>query len=117
VNTASMCGAIVAQLPVTDTGVMPYCVSKAGVKHLTKALAAEWAQYNVCVNCISPGYVATSLIAGKPTEVTDFDNLLTPMHRPGRPEEIVGGVLYLASDASSFTTGSDLTVDGGYTVW
>jgi sorbose reductase len=117
VNTASMCATIVPQLPMMDTGLMPYCVSKAGVKHLTKALAAEWAQYNVYVNSISPGYVTTALIAGKPQEVLDSDNLATPLHREARPEEIVGGVLYLVSDASSFTTGCDLTIDGGYTVW
>jgi NAD(P)-dependent dehydrogenase (short-subunit alcohol dehydrogenase family) len=117
INTSSMCGTIVAQLRVMDTGMLPYCVSKAGVKHLTKALAAEWAQYNICVNCISPGYVTTPLIAGKPAEAVDFDNLATPMRRPAQPEEMVGGVLYLSSDASSFCTGCDLIVDGGYTVW
>ena len=117
VNTSSMCVTIVARLPAMDTGVTPYCVSKAGVKHLTKSLAAEWAEYNVYVNTISPGYVATALISGKPVGVVDLDNLATPMHRPGQPEEIVGAVLYLASDASSFATGCDLMIDGGYTVW
>jgi NAD(P)-dependent dehydrogenase (short-subunit alcohol dehydrogenase family) len=117
VNTASMCGSIVAHVGAMDTGVTPYCVSKAAVKHLTKALAAEWAEYNVYVNSISPGYVTTALISGKPTDATELDNMATPLRRPGRPEEIVGAVLYLVSDASSFTTGCDLVVDGGYTVW
>jgi len=117
VNTSSMCGTVVPRLSVMDTGLMPYCVSKAGVRHLTKCLAAEWAEHNITVNCISPGYVTTALIAGKPKEALDSDNLATPMHREAKPEEIVGGVLYLVSDASSFTTGCDLLIDGGYTIW
>jgi sorbose reductase len=117
VNTASMSGTIVNRLPVVDSGLIPYCVSKAGVKHLTKALAAEWAQYNICVNSISPGYAATPFTEKTPPEMVELRLLATPMHRQAQAEEFVGGVLLLASDASSFTTGSDFVIDGGYTIW
>jgi len=96
-----------------------YCTAKAGVKHLTKALAVEWAEHNICVNSISPGYITTPItefILDSP-EILNQENSLTPMHRQGKAEEMVGGVLYLASDASSFTTGHDLIMDGGHTVW
>jgi NAD(P)-dependent dehydrogenase (short-subunit alcohol dehydrogenase family) len=117
INTASMSGTIINTMPGVDTGVLPYCVSKAGVKHLTKALAAEWVDYNICVNSISPGYVATPFTAHAPAETVALWDQMTPMRRQAKPEEIVGGVLYLASDAASFATGTDLIVDGGYTVW
>lgn len=117
INTASMSGTIVNQLPVIDSGLVPYCVSKAAVKHLTKALAAEWAEHNICVNCISPGYVSTPFTEKTPPEMVELSNRATPMRRPAQPEEIVGGVLFLASDASSYTTGCDLVMDGGYTIW
>jgi NAD(P)-dependent dehydrogenase (short-subunit alcohol dehydrogenase family) len=117
VNTASMSGTIVNNIPVPDTGIAPYCVSKAGVKHLTKALASEWAQHNICVNSLSPGYVTTPFTAKTPTEMVALRIQATPMRRQAQPEEIVGGLLYLASDASSYTTGCDLILDGGYTIW
>jgi NAD(P)-dependent dehydrogenase (short-subunit alcohol dehydrogenase family) len=117
INTASMSATIVNQLPFVDSGLVPYCVSKAGVKHLTRALAAEWAQYNICVNCISPGYATTPFTEKTPPEMVNLRILGTPMQRQARPEEMVGGVLLLASDASSYATGCDLVMDGGYTIW
>ena len=106
-------------MPVTDVGIVAYCTAKAGVKHLTKALTMEWVQHNIYVNSISPGYIITPLTQkaqGIP-ESLDHLNRTTPMHRQGKVEELVGGVIYLASDASGFTTGFDLIMDGGYTVW
>ena len=121
INTASMSASIVnslGELPGKGWAVA-YCASKAGVKHLTKALAAEWVEHNVLVNSISPGYMITPMtqFVQETPEILAEENLRIPMHRQGRPEELVGGVLYLASDASSYTTGIDLIMDGGYTVW
>jgi sorbose reductase len=119
VNTASMSGTIVNNFPTTGTGLVAYCTAKAGVKHLTKSLAMEWVQHNICVNSISPGYIITPMtqfVQDNP-EILAHENLTTPMHRQATPEEMVGGVLYLASDAASFTTGCDLIMDGGHTAW
>ncbi len=119
INTASMSATVVNNMPVIDSMLVPYCVSKAGVRQLTRALALEWISYNVYVNCISPGYVVTPMTAfvQENPELLAHENQTTPIHRQARPEEMVGGVLYLASDASSYTTGCDLIMDGGHTVW
>lgn len=119
INTASMSATIINNIPAIDAGLIPYCVAKAGVRQLTRGLALEWTKHNVFVNCISPGYVVTPLTSGSRDD-PDFVRLIedmTPMHRQAQPEEMVGGLLYLASDASSFTTGCDLIMDGGHTVW
>lgn len=92
-----------------------YNVSKAGAMHLAKSLAVEWAGFARC-NSVSPGYTDTALSGPVPTEDRAKWWLLTPMGREGQPEEIVGAYIYLASDASSYTTGADIRVDGGYTL-
>jgi gluconate 5-dehydrogenase len=123
VNTASMAASIVTNIPFEvmpmGVGLAAYCAAKAGVRQLTKALALEWAQHNVYVNSISPGYITTPITAFilDSPEILAQENSLTPMHRQGQAEEMVGGVLYFASDASSFTTGQDLIMDGGHTIW
>jgi NAD(P)-dependent dehydrogenase (short-subunit alcohol dehydrogenase family) len=94
-----------------------YNASKAAVHQLTKSLAAEWAPFGVRVNALAPGYVKTEMAPVedprfKPHWVDD-----APMQRYAVPEELGPSLLYLASDASSFTTGSVLVVDGGYTLW
>ncbi|HUJ75894.1 MAG TPA: SDR family oxidoreductase, partial [bacterium] len=96
-----------------------YCVAKAGVAHLTRAMAAQWAADGVRVNALAPGYILTDQTAASARipEVYQRNLKATPMGRYGRIEELAGSLLYLASDASSFMTGSVLTVDGGYTVW
>lgn len=116
VNIASMYGIIV-------NNPQPQCnynTSKAGSIMLTKSLACEWAERGVRVNCISPGYTRTALIQKR------FDNhdpilnewlRFVPMNRFASPDELVGAALYLASDAASYTTGTMLSVDGGYTCW
>jgi NAD(P)-dependent dehydrogenase (short-subunit alcohol dehydrogenase family) len=115
INIASMSGSIV-NVPQPQCS---YNASKAGVIHLTKSLASEWAKYNIRVNSISPGYMKTAMT--EKTLETDMAKdwwlRLTPMGRPGLPCELGGAVVYLASDASSFMTGADLIIDGGYTVW
>jgi NAD(P)-dependent dehydrogenase (short-subunit alcohol dehydrogenase family) len=94
-----------------------YNASKAAVHQLTKSLAAEWAPHNVRVNALAPGYVKTEMA---PVDDPTFKPLWVddpPMGRYALPEEMGPSVVYLASDASSFMTGSVLVVDGGYTLW
>jgi NAD(P)-dependent dehydrogenase (short-subunit alcohol dehydrogenase family) len=95
----------------------PYAVSKAAVHHLTKSLAAEWANKGVRVNAIAPGYVKTEIAS---TEYEDYRHYWkdeVPMQRYATPDEIAPTALLLASDAGSFITGSIFVVDGGYTLW
>ena len=115
INTASMSGRVVNR-PQSQAS---YNASKAGVVHLTKSLAAEWAPYGIRVNSISPGYILTALV-NKIPEVAQhlpFWTELTPVGRLGQVEDLQGAVVFLASDASDFMTGHDLVIDGGYTVW
>lgn len=118
INTASISGSIVN----TPQDQAHYNTAKAGVIHLTKSLGAEWAPDGVRVNCISPGYTRTQLVE---------DLLKTPIGQKMRPEwerrtpmgrlaevtELQGALVYLASEASDFVTGTDLIVDGGYCAW
>ncbi|MDR1706538.1 MAG: SDR family oxidoreductase [Prevotella sp.] len=115
INTGSMSGDIV-NFPQPQAA---YNAAKAGVIHLTKSLACEWAVHNIRVNCISPGYIHSPMM---PVEVIPEDLMKifydrTPMKRVGVPDEIAPAVLYLASDASSFTTGAEIVIDGGYCCW
>ncbi|MBX3080267.1 MAG: glucose 1-dehydrogenase [Anaerolineae bacterium] len=115
VNIASMSGSIVNK-PQPQAA---YNASKAGVIHLTKSLAAEWAPYGVRVNSVSPGYIGTDMTK-RGLATGDWGRVwmeMTPMNRLGTPSEIAHAVWYLASDAASYATGTDLIVDGGYTSW
>lgn len=109
INTASMSAHIVNQ-PQPQCA---YNASKAGVIMLTKSLAVEWSPYNVRVNSISPGYIGTEMTL-KATQWIPGWKQVTPVKRMGYPEELQGAVLYLASDASTFTTGTDILIDGAY---
>ena len=94
-----------------------YNASKAAVHQLTKSLAAEWAPFGVRVNALAPGYTKTEMA---PVDEPRFRRHWiedAPMERYATPEELGPSLLYLASDASSFVTGSVLVVDGGYTLW
>lgn len=116
ITISSMSGIIVN----TPQAQAHYNASKAAVIMLTKSLAAEWAPYNVRVNTIAPGYMETQLVADLLKEYPAYAELwkkLTPMGRFGRPEEIKGPCVFLASPASSYLTGSVLVMDGGYTIW
>jgi NAD(P)-dependent dehydrogenase (short-subunit alcohol dehydrogenase family) len=95
----------------------PYGISKAAVHHLTRSLAAEWAQSGVRVNAIAPGYVKTEIADIDLPEYRHYWVDEVPMQRYAEPEEIAPTAVYLASDASSFVTGSLIVVDGGYTLW
>ncbi|KAJ4374717.1 hypothetical protein N0V83_001792 [Neocucurbitaria cava] len=92
-----------------------YNACKAGVIHLTKSLAVEWAKWGGRVNCVSPGYIDTAISADCTFEMKEEWFSLTPLKRDADPRELKAIYLYLASDASTYTTGSDMVVDGGYT--
>ncbi len=113
INTASMSAHIV-NVPQPQCS---YNASKAGVIQLTKSLAIEWADKNIRVNSISPGYIGTELTLNSPSLIPLIEkwNEMAPLHRLGKPEELQGIALYLASDVSSFTTGSDFIIDGAFT--
>ena len=115
INIASMSAKIV-NYPQLQAS---YNASKAGVEHLTKSLAAEWAEHNIRVNAISPGYMRTDLTKKLEDEPYVQEEWIepTPMKRMGEPEELKGAAVYLASEASSFMTGHTLVIDGGYTVY
>ena len=96
-----------------------YCVAKAGVAQLTRGMAADWAPYNIRVNAIAPGYFRTeqTSASAKIPEILERNINNTPMKRYGRLEELKGAIVFLASEASSYMTGSVITIDGGYTIW
>jgi gluconate 5-dehydrogenase len=103
------------QSELARAGTAPYAASKGGIKMLTRAMCAEWAPAGVQVNAIGPGYFDTELTSAL-VQDEQFDAWLrrrTPAARWGRPEELVGTLLYLASPASDFVNGQILYVDGG----
>ncbi len=111
VNIGSMSGIIVNR-PQWQPA---YNASKAAVHHLSKSLAVEWAPYKIRVNALAPGYVKTEMA---PVDRPDFQRYWVedaPQQRFALPEEIAPSVVFLASDAASFITGSVLVADGGYT--
>ncbi len=113
INTASMSAHIV-NVPQPQCA---YNASKAGVIQLTKSLAVEWATRGVRVNSISPGYIGTDLTLSSETlkPLIEKWNELSPIHRLGKPEELKAICVYLACDASPFTTGGDFVIDGAFT--
>lgn len=113
INIGSMSGLIVNR-PQWHS---PYAVSKAAVHHLTRSLAAEWATRGVRVNAIAPGYVKTEIASTEYEDYAHYWRDEVPMQRYGSVEEIAPTALYLASEASSFMTGSVIVIDGGYTLW
>ncbi len=102
-------------------GAAAYCASKGGVTLLTKAAAMEWAPLNIRVNSIHPGFIDTPMVANVIHEAengNEMKDLIISRHMLGRlgvPREIADGVVFLASDESSFMTGAELVIDGGYT--
>ncbi len=113
INTASMSAHIV-NVPQPQCA---YNASKAAVIQLTKSLAIEWARRGVRVNSLSPGYIGTELTLNSPTLIPLIEkwNEMAPLGRMGRPEELAAICVYLAGDASSFTTGADFVIDGAFT--
>jgi NAD(P)-dependent dehydrogenase (short-subunit alcohol dehydrogenase family) len=98
-----------------------YNVSKSGIIALTKSMAVDFAAQNVRVNCVCPGTTETALVKEALSKASDPEKarreleIVRPANRLGRPEEIASGILYLASDESSYATGTILSIDGGYT--
>lgn len=109
VITASMSGHI-ANFPQEQTS---YNVAKAGCIHMTRSLANEWRDF-ARVNCISPGYIDTGLSDFVPKETQKLWHSMIPLGRDGEAKELKGAYVYLASDASTYTTGADIVIDGGY---
>lgn len=120
VNIASIAASVILRVPRPMCG---YSISKAGVVQMTKALAAEFGEHNVRVNAISPGFMETRMsntkgaIAADPAVLKRYVTEDTPMHRNCRADELAGASIYFLSDASTFTTGIDLVIDGGYLLW
>lgn len=118
INTASMSGHIVNR----PQNQAVYNISKAGVLHLTRSLAAEWASRGTRVNSISPGYTRTPLVddllqSPQGKEMMPHWLSHTPAGRLAEVTDLQGAVVYLASEVSDFMTGSDLVIDGGYCAW
>ncbi len=103
----------------TGPGVGAYVASKIAVEGLTRELARQWAPHGIRVNALAPGYFPTEMNAPMTADPGRRDALLarTPMHRAGEPEDLVGPLLFLATDASRFVTGHTLPVDGGMSCW
>jgi len=111
INVASVSGITPDLLPI-------YSISKAGVIMATKVMAQQWARYNIRVNAIAPGLTKTrfSEALWKNPDILKMTMSKTPMARLAEPEEMVGAILYLASDASSYVTGQIIAIDGGITI-
>jgi NAD(P)-dependent dehydrogenase (short-subunit alcohol dehydrogenase family) len=118
INTASISGSI-ANTPQKQ---VVYNTTKAGVVHMTRTLAGEWAPRGIRVNSISPGYTRTKLVDDLLATPIGQEMLpkwvsLTPQGRMAEVTDLQGAVVYLAAEASDFVTGHDLIIDGGYCVW
>jgi sorbose reductase len=113
INIASMSGQIVNR-PQQHAH---YNAAKAGVIQYSRSCAAEWAARGVRVNTLSPGHTISPMTAGSLDTMSATWLANTPMGRLGKPEDLQGATIFLASDASLYVTGHDLVVDGGYTLW
>jgi NAD(P)-dependent dehydrogenase (short-subunit alcohol dehydrogenase family) len=113
INVASILGAV--GLP----NQVAYASSKGGVIQMTKVMALEWAPHNIHVNAIAPTYFETPLVAALRNDPERYQFIMerTPMKRWGKPEELEGIVIFLASMASDFITGQTIFIDGGWTIW
>ncbi len=110
-------GSIAASIVVRPQMQPAYNASKAAVHQLTRSLAAEWAPFNVRVNAIAPGYFKTAMAPVDDPKYRRHWIEDTPMLRYGYPDELGPTLIYLASDASRFVTGTVLVIDGGYSLW
>jgi gluconate 5-dehydrogenase len=96
--------------------IVPYTTSKAGVVHLTRDLAAQWAEKGIRVNAIAPGQIRSGLTLTVPEDRLELVREGIPVKRLGEPEEFAGAAAYLVSDAASYVTGQTLIIDGGMTL-
>jgi NAD(P)-dependent dehydrogenase (short-subunit alcohol dehydrogenase family) len=112
INMSSQAG--FAVLP----GESIYCMTKAGITHLTKCLAVEWGKYNINVNAVAPTFIqtpGTEEFLANPANRADVVERIAALHRIGEPMEVAGAVLFLASPAASLITGETILIDGGWT--
>jgi NAD(P)-dependent dehydrogenase (short-subunit alcohol dehydrogenase family) len=112
INMSSQAG--FAALPTESV----YCMTKAGIAHLTKCLAIEWGQYNITVNAVAPTFIrtpGTEEYLSVPENRADTVERIAALHRIGEPMEVAGAVVFLASDAASLITGHTILIDGGWT--
>jgi len=114
-----MIGSMSAAIVNVPQPQAPYNASKVAVRQLAASFAVEWAEKGIRVNCISPGYMLTALTKKILNEKPDYKEKwlsLIPNGKMGLPEDLMGVVVFLASDASMYVNGADIRVDGGYTV-
>jgi NAD(P)-dependent dehydrogenase (short-subunit alcohol dehydrogenase family) len=112
INMSSQAG--FAALPTESI----YCMTKAGIAHLTKCLAVEWGKYNITVNAVAPTFIhtpGTEEYLAVPENRADTIERIAALHRVGEPMEVAGAVVFLASDAASLITGHTVLIDGGWT--
>jgi NAD(P)-dependent dehydrogenase (short-subunit alcohol dehydrogenase family) len=112
INMSSQAG--FAALPTESV----YCMTKAGISHLTKCLAVEWGKYNIRVNAVAPTFIhtpGTAACLSNPEFRADVVERIAALHRIGEPSEVAGAVVFLASPAASLITGHTLMIDGGWT--
>jgi NAD(P)-dependent dehydrogenase (short-subunit alcohol dehydrogenase family) len=112
INMGSQAG--FAALPTESV----YCMTKAGISHLTKCLAVEWGKYNITVNAVAPTFIhtpGTELALADPSFHADVVERIAALHRIGEPMEVAGAVIFLASPAATLITGETILIDGGWT--
>ena len=112
VNMSSQAG--FAALPTESI----YCMTKAGIAHLTKCLAVEWGKYGITVNAVAPTFIrtpGTEAVLSDPAFRADTVERIAALHRIGEPMEVAGAVVFLASPAASLITGETILIDGGWT--
>ena len=117
INTASMSGHIINPSPEGADSMIAYTTSKAGVIHLTKALAVNYIKYGIRVNRVSYGYIYSGIHDGMKQSHLDFWTSTVPIKRFGTLDEVAGIVTFLATDLASYMVGSDVIVDGGYCIY
>ena len=115
INMSSIYGTVASSI----YRLSAYVATKAGLVNLTRQLAVEWAQYGILVNAIAPGWIPTEATEAGMAKSQNRERMerATPLGRLGRPEELRGAVIYLASPASAYVTGTVLAIDGGYVIW
>jgi NAD(P)-dependent dehydrogenase (short-subunit alcohol dehydrogenase family) len=112
INMSSQAG--FAALPTESV----YCMTKAGIVHLTKCLAVEWGKYNITVNAVAPTFIetpGTEACLSDPAFRADVMERIAALHRVGQPTDVTGAVVFLASPAASLITGHTIVIDGGWT--
>jgi NAD(P)-dependent dehydrogenase (short-subunit alcohol dehydrogenase family) len=112
INVSSQAGYVA--LP----GESIYCMTKAGINHLTKCLAVEWGKYNITVNGVAPTFIetpGTEACLSNPAFRADVTERIAALHRIGQPADVTGAVVFLASPAASLITGHTIVIDGGWT--